>query len=220
MAPQSVKLTLDFKQRVARLVERKKGAEQSFKHAIGAYLDFCREYFNLHNAAKTRTEKAYLYEQTGLDEPTLRSTYQRIGENFGVLKKHIALLPPSQESLKQLARAEKRREGTIDRLVKKGTLTPQTSVSEVRIEIQKMLDPKRRQKHSTLPERPATTGQQHIITLTSSNRGELIEHVVALLKQSESITATVMGRKPLRDDVKSALGSWWKDHEARLAFVE
>jgi hypothetical protein len=211
MAVQSVKLTQDFKQRVARLVERKRDAEQSFKGAISAYLNFCREYFKLHGEAKTRAAKAYLYQQTGLDEPTLRSTYQRIGEHFGVLRKHIALLPPSQESLKELARAETKREGTIERLVKKGTLTPDTSVSDIR----KLLRVRKRPIAST-----ATAQGRYVVVLTSSNRAELLERIATLLTTSNSITATINDDKPLHEDGKVALGKWYGANEKRFTLTK
>jgi hypothetical protein len=211
MALQSVKLTQDFKQRVARLVAKKHDADQSFKGAVGAYLDFCHEYFKLHGEAKTRTEKAYLYEATGLDEPTLRSTYQRIGEHFGVLKRHVALLPPSQESLKELARAEKKREGTIERLVKKGTLTPDKSVSDIR----KLLRIRKRPAVAT-----AKAQGQYVVVLTSTNRAELLVRVAELLKASNSILATVQDDAPLYEDGKVTLGKWYGANETRFTLKE
>jgi hypothetical protein len=209
MALHSVKLTQDFKQRVAHLVAKKRDAEQSFKGAIGAYLDFCREYFKLHGEAKTRAEKAFLYQQTGLDEPTLRSTYQRVGENFGVLKKHIALLPPSQESLKELARAEKKREGTIERLAKKGTLTPDKSVSDIR----KLL---RVGKRTSIA---AKTERHYVVVLTSSNKAELVERLAAMLKDSADIKASVKDQ-PLYATGKAVLGEWWKTNETRFTLTK
>jgi hypothetical protein len=215
MALARVTLTQDFKQRVAQLVAKKNEAEQSFKGAIGAYLDFCREYFNLHREAKTSTAKAYLYKQTGLDEPTLRSTYQRIGEQVGVFRKHIALLPPSQESLKELARAEKKREGTIARLVKNGTLTPDVSVSEVR----KLLRGRKRSSAHVSAAAPKAH-RQYIVVLTSTNRSDLLVCVTELLKASESIIATVDGDKPLYEDGKATLGKWYGANETRFTLTK
>jgi hypothetical protein len=124
-------LTLDFKTRVAALVAKSRAVANAQRAAVLTFLDFCRDYAALYVTA-TPAERDYLHRQTGIDEPSLRSAYRRIGEQYAPLKKHANALPLSQESIKVLARGEFRRPGLVASLVARDIVRPDTSVALVR----------------------------------------------------------------------------------------
>ena len=130
--------TQDFQTRVRALVAKGKEVVRAQRTSVLLFLEFCRDYAALHRNA-TPKQRAYLHEQTGIDEPSLRSAYKRIGEQYGALKRHARALPPSQESIKELARMESRRPGVLATLVERDIIHPDVSVFTVRNHVRRVL---------------------------------------------------------------------------------
>jgi N6-adenosine-specific RNA methylase IME4 len=131
-------LSADFATRVRALVVKGKAVVKAQRTSVILFLEFCRDYAALHRNASPE-ERAYLHQQTGIDEPSLRSAYRRIGEQYGVLKRHASALPPSQESIKELARMESRRPGVLAKLVARDVIHRDVSVFTVRNHVRRIL---------------------------------------------------------------------------------
>ena len=56
---------------------------------------------------------------------------------------------------------------------------------------------------------------QYVVVLTSSDRAEILERIVALLKESGDIKASVTDQA-FYGSGKAALGDWWKSNETRF----
>jgi N6-adenosine-specific RNA methylase IME4 len=131
-------LSPDFRTRVRALVAKGKEVAMAQRTSVLLFLQFCRDYEALHRNA-TADERTYLHRQTGIDEPSLRSAYRRIGEQYGALKRHARALPQSQESIKELARAESRRPGVLAKLVARDIIHRDVSVFTVRNHVRRVL---------------------------------------------------------------------------------
>lgn len=129
-------LSPDFRSRVRHLVLKSKAVAVAQRTSVRLFLEFCRDYASLYETA-TAAEREYLHRQTGIDEPSLRSAYKRIGEQYAALKRHARSLPHSQESIKILARAEARKPGVLAKLVARDIVTPDASVALVRNTLRK-----------------------------------------------------------------------------------
>lgn len=213
-------LTPDFKQRVGKLVERRDAAAQSYKEAKLALLDFCRDYAELYNDAKTRAAKEYLAKQTGLTESTIRSTLKSIGEHHSVLRKHLALLPASQEGIKAISVALKRHPNTIDILKTKNVLVSgaEASVSGIRTGIRKFVI-KKKKKVNVIDVSPLDDANttEYAIGIATRKRAEVVAALAKLLSDKSLSLVLTVKDVPLREDVKQALGpQWLKTHGARL----
>lgn len=132
-----VELSPGFESRVRALVLKGKAVAKAQRTSVVLFLGFCRDYESLFRRA-TPEERAYLHRETGIDEPSLRSAYKRIGQQYAVLKQHAAALPPSQESIKMLARVESRRPGALAKLVARDIIHPGSSVFVVRQQVRRL----------------------------------------------------------------------------------
>jgi site-specific DNA-methyltransferase (adenine-specific) len=119
-------------------VQKGKDVVKAQRTSVLLFLEYCRDYAALYRHA-TPEERGYLHQQTGIDEPSLRSAYKKIGEQYGVLKRHARALPPSQESIKELARMESRRPGVLAKLVARDIIHRNVSVFTVRNHVRRVL---------------------------------------------------------------------------------
>jgi len=205
------RLDPNFKERVARLVIKRKAVEETLKDARLALLDFCREYFKLLNAAKRHSEKEYLATETGINDATMRNTYKAIGGQYVVLKQNLAFLPSSQESIKALAKAEMRKPGAIDILKTKKVLvlTKQPSHSEVCDGIRTHVDKVKKSKPIIDVPVGRQSGNEYVVRFqtTAATHKALVAALAKLLQDAKIRAAIVDG--PLHDDVKESLGEAW-----------
>jgi len=151
-------------------------------------------------------DKAY-WKALGSPSNFTKSAWRTIGGYAPVLLPHAQHLPTAQEAIKELARAEKKQSGAIDKLMSSG-LNENSSVGDVRSAVRPYLgDP--------------------VITPTSDThtavvRSKKIEQVVAIIKNAltanDAINISFADDKVLADQVITSLGKWAYDtgNAARL----
>jgi hypothetical protein len=119
-------------------VQKGKDVVKAQRTSVLLFLEYWCDYAALYRRA-TPEERAYLQQQTGIDEPSLRSAHKKIGEQYGVLRRHARALPPSQESIKELARLQARRPGVLTKLVARDIIHRNVSVFTVRNHVRRVL---------------------------------------------------------------------------------
>lgn len=150
--------------------------------------------------------RTYLREQLaeiiGTKDPSVLSKWVTIGKQVPVLLPYKDSLPPQREVLHQIAvTAKKNGEKTIQRLVKEGKLSPDSTVRDV----SSALSSRRGKK-------PAAAQRYVSVTLTFSTNYRTTATELLSLIANDSVL-NVRAHSGLREAVKSALGE-------RYALVE
>lgn len=167
-----------------------------------AFIDVCARIAAFTDASvkPTKNQEKAFWKALGAPSAFTKSAWRTIGEHADALAPHAAHLPTAQEAIKELARAEKKQRGAIDKLISSG-LNENSSVGDVRQAVRPYLG--------------GTTNAPTSDTHTAIVRSKKIEQAVAIIKQAltanDAITISFTDDKVLADKVIASLGKWSAD---------
>lgn len=192
---QAAELTQAARAAVARWHDKRAGTARAF-------VDVCARVaaFTDAKVKPTKDQDKAFWKALGDPSNFTRSAWRTIGEHAEALAPHAAHLPTAQEAIKELARAEKKERGAIDKLMSSG-LNENSSVGDVRKAVRPYV--------GGTGEEP--TSDEHMALL----RATRVEQVVTIIKQAltanDAINISFTDDKVLADKVISALGKWTHD---------
>jgi hypothetical protein len=170
------------------------------------WVEFCVNYTRAYDEAREigRDAVALLNEKVGITDQSVLSKMRQVAEVKQTLSsKVLAALPPSREAIVDLARAELRHSGTIQRLIDGDKVTPESSVREVRAALSK------RRRASTQPTAIQT------VTVTFADVRGIADALANVLLTTQATVAVTDDR--LRDAIKQTIGKErWNDVATRL----
>ncbi len=164
-----------------------------------AFIEVCARVAAFTDASvkPTKAQDKAFWKALGDPSNFTQSSWRTIGKHADALIPHAAHLPTAQEAIKELARAEKKEGGAIDKLMSSG-LNENSSVGDVRQAVRPYLG--------------GTTNEPTSNTHTAIVRSMKVEQVVAIIKQAltanDAINISFTDDKVLADKVIDSLGKW------------
>ena len=188
---QAAEMTAAAKDAVEKWVSKRTSSARAFIDVCAAVVAFTDA-----KVKPTKEQDKAYWRALGNPSNFTKSAWRTIGGYADVLRPHVQHLPTAQEAIKELARAEKKQAGAIDKLMTE--LNENSSVGDVRQAVRPYLG------------QPAVAPTSD--THTAVIRSKKIEQVVAIIKNAltanDAINISFADDKVLADKVISSLGKW------------